>query len=61
MDDLIKQGRNYRIVSADMPQLNECQVCGMNTRTEWIFEPGWRGVWACKHHALATVKKRLNK
>ena len=56
-DMLIKKFPDVRVISADMPQLKTCVVCGRFTRCEWIFEKSKTYIWACSTHKLSEIKK----
>lgn len=56
-DVLIKKFPNVRVVSADMPQLKTCAICGRFTRAEWIFDKPKVYIWACSTHKLSELKK----
>ena len=59
MDDLIRQTKNYKVVSADMPQLIECMICSRLTRTEWKSKKkSLKSLWACKTHTEKEVIKK---
>ena len=55
-DVLIKKTKHFKVVSADMPQLVECDICGRMTRTEWS---GNRNVWACSYHREKEILGKL--
>jgi hypothetical protein len=57
MDSFIRRVMNMTVVSADMPQLKECRICGRNTRTEWKSKHGT--LWACQDENPTTVWNKI--
>ena len=54
---IIHTDDDFKVVSADMPQLVTCQICGRTTRVEWKCKEGT--LWACSFHNSDEVWNKI--